>query len=305
MAEQDEEKTQETQDSDIDISVENSSEEQKEAVNDTIRKQRLTMSLSIEKISKDLRISKTYVQAIENGDYSAIPAEPYIRVYVKTIAEYLSLDADELLKKLSHERNNQRDTDLNIPVKSMAEVINETKAIKISQDDRNKKFAITGGLIILLLIMAYFLANGRQRNIVQSRTDDFAETIIHDEQDLDDSMANFLPDSLLRGDTILDGKESMPPIEMQLRVLRDSSWVQIAADGVFQRDKIIRGPSKFVEVSAFDSINIHVGAWRVVEININGKPIDKTGATGVWKFTKDSVKVMSKNDWDRIRRVSP
>jgi len=304
MAEQDGEKTQETQDSDIDISVENSSEEQKETVNDTIRKQRLTMSLSIEKISKDLRISKTYVQAIENGNYSAIPAEPYIRVYVKTIAEYLSLDSDELLKRLSQERNNQRDTDLNIPVKSMADIIGETKAIKISQDNRNKKFAITGGLIIFLLVMAYFLANGNQRNVSQNKTDDFTETIIHDEQLPSDSTANFLPDSLLRGDTILDGKEATPPIEMQLRVLRDSSWVQIASDGVFQRDKIIRGPSKFVEVSAFDSINIHVGAWKVVEINVNGKTVDKTNATGVWKFTKDSIKVLSKNDWDRIRRIS-
>jgi len=305
MAEQDGEETQETQGSEVDISVEDSSEEKKEAVNDTIRKQRLTMSLSIEKISKDLRISKAYVQAIENGEYSAIPAEPYIRVYVKTIAEYLSLDSDELLKQLSEERNNQRDTDLNIPTKSMADAINENKAIKISQDNRNKKFATTAGLIILLLIMVYFLANNSQKSASQNRTDDFAENIIGDEQILDDSMANFLPDSLLRGDTILDDKEPIPSVEMSFRVLRDSAWVEIVADGkLFQNGKIIRGPSKNIEASAFDSINIYVGASAVVEISVNGKTIDKTGATGVWKFTKDSVKVLSPTVWGKIRKVS-
>jgi len=87
--------------------------------------------------------------------------------------------------------------------------------------------------------------------------------------------------------------------------LIDGMTVEIIADGkLFQNGKIIRGPSKNIEASAFDSINIYVGASAVVEISVNGKIIDKTGATGVWKFTKDSVKVLSPTVWGKIRKVS-
>jgi len=285
------------------VSVESAFNKEKVSVGSVLRKQRVSLGLSVEKISNDLRISKNYVKAIEDGDYDTIPAEPYIRAYVKTIADFLSLDSEKLIEQLTEERGastevlpkderEDRKTELKIP-------------LNVSENKKNTSFIIVALFVLLLFVLLYFGANknglSQSSDYQESSEDNSSAAVLNG---ADDSLANLFPDSLVRGDTILNEKDAAVPVDMQIRVLRDSSWIEIVTDGkLFQLGKIIRGPSKVIEASAFDSINIYVGASAVVEINVNGKTVDKAGATGVWKFTKDSVKVLSPSVWGRVKRV--
>jgi cytoskeletal protein RodZ len=60
-------------------------------------------------VAEDLNIREIYIEAIETDDYSVIPGKAYISGFIKSYAEYLDLDAEDLLKMLRATQNMQED----------------------------------------------------------------------------------------------------------------------------------------------------------------------------------------------------
>jgi cytoskeletal protein RodZ len=65
---------------------------------------RVARGLTIEDAERDTRISKRYLEALERDDFSAFPAPFYARAFLRTYAQYLGLDASQLLAALPHAR---------------------------------------------------------------------------------------------------------------------------------------------------------------------------------------------------------
>jgi cytoskeletal protein RodZ len=65
---------------------------------------RVARGLTIEDAERDTRISKRYLEALEREDFSAFPAPFYARAFLRTYAQYLGLDAGQLLAALPHAR---------------------------------------------------------------------------------------------------------------------------------------------------------------------------------------------------------
>jgi cytoskeletal protein RodZ len=65
---------------------------------------RVARGLTIEDAERDTRISKRYLEALEREDFSAFPAPFYARAFLRTYAQYLGLDAAQLLAALPHAR---------------------------------------------------------------------------------------------------------------------------------------------------------------------------------------------------------
>jgi len=59
--------------------------------------QRHLKKLSLVKIARDLRIKKEYLEALEAGDWQNLPEPAFVRGFIKSYAQYLSLDADHTL----------------------------------------------------------------------------------------------------------------------------------------------------------------------------------------------------------------
>ena len=55
---------------------------------------------SVADVATNLRLLPAYIEAIEHGDMSALPAASYVVGYVRSYANYLGLDADALCKRL-------------------------------------------------------------------------------------------------------------------------------------------------------------------------------------------------------------
>lgn len=60
-------------------------------------------------VAEELNIREIYIEAIEKDDYSVIPGKAYISGFIKSYAEYLNLDAEDLLKMLRATQNMQED----------------------------------------------------------------------------------------------------------------------------------------------------------------------------------------------------
>lgn len=72
-------------------------------IGEELRKKRKSLSLTIEEVSKKLKIRKAYLQGLEKGDVSLIPFEPYVIGYVKHYAKLLGIDLDAQIQKLKSE----------------------------------------------------------------------------------------------------------------------------------------------------------------------------------------------------------
>lgn len=66
------------------------------SVGETFRRERLRRDLKLGDISRELRISVRFLQAIEDEDFDKLPGGVFARSFVRQYAGYLGLDADEL-----------------------------------------------------------------------------------------------------------------------------------------------------------------------------------------------------------------
>ncbi len=83
---------------------EQAKEQYEDKAGDILRKERVTRRITVETIAKDLKLNVSYIKALEANQYDALPADPYVRVYLRSIANYLMLNPDEILKRFYRDR---------------------------------------------------------------------------------------------------------------------------------------------------------------------------------------------------------
>ena len=71
---------------------------------DALRLQREAMGVTMEQAAEDTRIRTKFLQAIESGDYQSLPGTVYTKGFLRNYAEYLNLDAEEMLALYTGER---------------------------------------------------------------------------------------------------------------------------------------------------------------------------------------------------------
>lgn len=70
-----------------------------------LRKLRQQYRMSYAEIAKATRIQAKYLEALENGTYEKLPAEVYVRGFLRSYARYLGLDDEAFLKLYDKEKN--------------------------------------------------------------------------------------------------------------------------------------------------------------------------------------------------------
>jgi cytoskeletal protein RodZ len=71
-----------------------------------LRKAREQRGYTLDDIQDSTKIRKRYLEAIETGDYKVLPGSFYVRAFVKTYAETVGLDAEEVLRLYQKELPN-------------------------------------------------------------------------------------------------------------------------------------------------------------------------------------------------------
>ncbi len=68
-----------------------------ESVGQKLRETREQHNFSVEQVARDTHISKQYLEALEQEQFSTIPGETYIIGFLRNYAEYLSLNPEEIV----------------------------------------------------------------------------------------------------------------------------------------------------------------------------------------------------------------
>src|SRR5215471_1825761 len=70
------------------------------SIGETLRRERLKRNLDLEKISRELKISSRFLEAIEEERFDKLPAGVFAKSFVRQYARLLGLDEEELANQV-------------------------------------------------------------------------------------------------------------------------------------------------------------------------------------------------------------
>ena len=77
---------------------------QVQTVGDVLNGRRLALGISLERVAQETQVQAKYLEALEKEDRKHLPAEIYVRGFIRTYARYLRLDEVALLAQWERER---------------------------------------------------------------------------------------------------------------------------------------------------------------------------------------------------------
>jgi cytoskeletal protein RodZ len=288
----------------VDISPK--SEGSKERVGDLLRKERVTRRIAVEAIARDLKLNAKYIKLIEENRRDGLPSPPYVRVYIRSLARYLQLDPETMVKRYYDE--------LGMGEEFSRETDTSTR-IAISMSSSARKINTRPWLLplIIIILLVIFLVVAQRMGLVHSPVISAPEQppAADSEITLGSEEPAEPPPSVLKtpereSDEPLSAEHETPDsahagkkLALRISSLADSVWVQVFTDGKSWKNYFFADQTKYFYAS--DSFNVHVGRNEIVRYSLNGVPL-KIDGNGVVVFCikgkKHEFWTLSK--WQRV-----
>jgi len=116
-----------------------------------IRNIRGNKRVSLIDISRNTRIQIEYLEYLEQGVYDRLPADVYVRGFLKSFAEYLGVDEKDLIKSFEKEKSIQKN------IKGDNDEDNISKKINLSNFSINPKIISVIFIVLLFMGMSFYL----------------------------------------------------------------------------------------------------------------------------------------------------
>ncbi len=224
-----------------------------------LKKKRVELGKSIDEISAQTRIKKSYLQAIEEGRFDDLPLEVYTRSYIKIYAEAVGIDPEVILKDYEEHLRAKKQTPQRIePV--TVEQTSERKRLSFLKN--LPSWSPLAGIIFVVTILIIFLFSIRKEEKIPPPPTQPAvlETAPIEEK--------------------TEQKLENPLQEQKLQIeATDKVWMRIIIDDKEKREFLL-DPGQKIEVIATKSFKLHIGNAGGVKISFNSKELGKLGETG-------------------------
>jgi cytoskeleton protein RodZ len=266
-------------------------------IGQVLEKARKQRGLTLDEVEHATKIRKRYLAGLEREDFGALPDAVYVRGFLKTYANYLGLDGEELSRELKDRRKPRRErgaaygvpygtpygtsktSDFDRPLINPGELSASRRSIP--------KATILTLLVALLALAAvvgvlYYVGRGVQI----SGENPSPPARPSEEQAAGSSKQE--PD----GAPQEEKKEAAGAAEPQpdsltvvVRVEGAPSWLSILADGNLRYEQIAQ-PGFSQTFEAQREISIRTGNAGAVGVEVNGQDLGKLGESGE-VLTKD------------------
>tara|TARA_B100001142_G_scaffold238086_1_gene236741 strand:- start:27601 stop:28485 length:885 start_codon:yes stop_codon:yes gene_type:complete len=254
-----------------------------------LKEKREIENLDINKISEETKINIKHLMAIESGDFNIIP-NTYLRLFIKTYAQYLKLDYQEILNKYESESNKKGE---NIFKKKTIKKINkESISIKksISNFKLSESYYLEPKKIIQIIILFSFLASiyllvsylsKKQAEIVDHNTtilnEEAAETISIDENTLLNS-SDFKNKNLIKSESFKLNKEIGTEYTFQISTKEKTKiYISFNDDDEKRIEKcnIVADKGELIKYTFSNNIYFDLLSAKHVQVSINNNSINK------------------------------
>jgi Helix-turn-helix domain len=120
-------------------------------VGSALRRARELRALTLDQAARDTRLRVEQLDALEREDFEVLPGEVYVRASLRTYANYLGLNADEVAGAYA------RGAEAPEPVPPPAKLGRVERLIAASRIRDNQRFLLVAAVSILLILMAFGL----------------------------------------------------------------------------------------------------------------------------------------------------
>jgi cytoskeletal protein RodZ len=224
-----------------------------------LRRNRLVREVSLESIASATKISTRYLEALEKGDFSRLPAPVFTRGFIRAYASYLGLDPEEMV---------------NAYISETASVVPRSEAGGQSSRSRPSSRAMwmlaAGGLAVLVVAAgALWRASHRVRPVESRRTvlpPVPASPLIRE-----------IPTAGRNPVSEAAGASSLP-LALELHFHEDC-WIELFGDDRLVFSGMLRaGDTRRFE--AQNEFRLTLGNARAAAVTVNGKPLPPLGGPG-------------------------
>ena len=236
-----------------------------------LRRTREEQNLSLESVSATTKINVNYLQHIESDEFDFLQG-PYVLAFLKTYAQVLNLNAEEIREKFF----NQEKASLGVMYSSAHETeqvreSSDTASFNSPNDSKNRMTLtksrsvktipvigmIAALLIVVLIMQKLFTPHEEEANLyvdsspLQSQSDDVE--IIAEQQQVATS-----------------------PLTLRL-VTHEQLWLSVAVDANEQREYLLN-PGETQMWSGFNTISLRVGKSTGFDLYFNNEQIENLGS---------------------------
>lgn len=233
-----------------------------------LKKRRIELGKSIEEVSQWTKIKKSYIQAIEDGNFKELPLEIYTKSYIKIYSELLGIEPQKFIDQYENFLNTQKSSDKQniFAIKDKRELIEKTKV-----ESKNYSRWIVSGIITLIVFLLILVV------IYLERKDDYIPP----------------PPSLPLKTQIepevqqkkeLNKEEKLTPNYLKIEAT-DKVWMRITIDDKEKKEYLLN-PGQSINLEALKSFKLHIGNAGGVKVYFNNEDLGKLGETGQIVYLK-------------------
>ena len=262
-----------------------------------LEKARKDKGLTLDEVEQATKIRKRYLAGLEREDFGVLPDAVYVQGFLKTYANYLGLDGEELSRELKDQRRPRRERGIAYGVPETSEfdrpLINPGELAKT----RNRK-TVSGSTIltfvVALLALAaivgslYYVGRGVQTSNPNSspsseekagkEADNGSKPQAESEQAPAPSKGEEEETPAEQNDNA--ASEPQPEsLRVEVSVVGSASWLSILTDGNLAYEQIAQ-PGYSQTFEAQREISIKTGNAGAVGVKVNGQYLGKLGEYG-------------------------
>ena len=258
-------------------------------IGDLLRRERERQNLSIKDIEKATSIRALYIDAIEKGEYKTLPGEVYAKGFVRNYANYLKLNANEIVNAFNGELHPQEEMQEAAGSSPVEEARQEQSAERNREEYRGPKITSLesypmekkshGVRNALMVAAAAFVVA-------------FAALIAFGGDEEPSAPAPRAKTQTQQGQKQTEAapKAAADSVEMKLS-FTDRCWTEVVVDGKTEFEGTAE-KGKVLTLKGKDKVRITAGNAGALNYSLNGKDMGAIGQKGevVEKtFTKENA----------------
>lgn len=201
---------------------------------------------SLEKIHKATRIKKEFIEGLESDNVSAFPAELYYKNFLKTYAQFLSLDPTEVLSMYEQTKLEQQED-----LFKQNNVNMENKFVEFYKKNKQTVFYIAYGLIAIIAVCIIVM-------LIPTKKADTPET---------------QKTAVVKKEQVTNVQQQKPAEQKLFIKAIDDTWIKVIGDDKKLFESILTKDKTF-EATTKQEFNIKIGNIDGIEVYFNDKQVD-------------------------------
>lgn len=237
---------------------------------DELKKRRTELGKSIDEVANLTKIKKSYIQALEEGNFEQLPLEVYTRAYIKTYSELLGLDSTKFIEKYEsylHSRksaSNMKD--------EFIRAKKEDLSYRDSPSKRNyPRWLVTAVISISVFLLVFLISFLDHRKNEIPPPPPITSTKVQSNESLHST---------------IEDKSQQKQADLFLKIeATDKVWMRIIIDDREKREFLLNS-GQTVNLEARKSFKLHIGNAGGVKVYFNNQDVGSLGELGQVVYLK-------------------